>query len=302
MNINLKSAKTLALALAVATAIPSASLAWDGGDTPDYIVSVSIDSVRSGDNSAGPDDQLCTGFSSMSMSSTVLSSRLERVQRGTENPTIQQRLSAANLSLNFTFEGQRVFNRVTDSPGVYSVLSAWASSYQNLAATVDYNSDGFIDGDDASLANFDSLTYVSEPLAISYDANSCMDSWDTAEVYVERTPVEQRMTSLESGSWWEDIEGDQEVLSDVNLLQSLVAGRSIYGYAYLKRNTQIGGTTFDAEFAEFPYCDDCGDNNNRILSGETGTTTLRAVTRLHGESVEGQFRTRYGFWLVTGLD
>ena len=290
-------------------AVPSAAAGWDnGGGEPDYVVSVSIDSTPSGDNSGDPDTQLCTGFSSISVSSTALASTLESAQRGSEAPTLAQRLAPYGLTPNSVFMGAPIFYQVDTDAWEYD--SDWANSNGYLVGELDNNDgggpDGVIDYRDISLAYFDKLTYVSEPLQVSFDADSCVDSWMYGDVYVERSPVQKRVyeTFENMGATWQDIEEVDEDPYGVNLAMQLIMGRPAYGYAYMRRDTQIGGQTFDRRFACEPFNDEDGYTCDGpiILSGQVGTTSLQAVTNIYGNNVEGQFRTRYGFWLYTYLD
>jgi len=95
----------------MAVSIPSASLAVGELDTPDAILTVSVDM---GSNDAGDDgdNSGCNGFSSLRLSTAQLESRVERVFPAVANPTIQQRLAALktlslygrSLSVNDTVE------------------------------------------------------------------------------------------------------------------------------------------------------------------------------------------------------
>ena len=95
----------------MAVSIPSASLAVGELDTPDAILTVSVD-MGSNDAGDGGDSAGCNGFSSMGLSTAQLESRVERVIPGVANPSIQQRLAALktlsiygrSLSVNDTVE------------------------------------------------------------------------------------------------------------------------------------------------------------------------------------------------------
>lgn len=310
MSISKDVFKRLIPVLCVTMLIPSGAQAWDEFEQqPDNVISVTVDANSSGDQNQDGDTELCDGFATISISDNQPASALVKARVGVESPTLNQRLEAVGFSQYMRYNGSPIF---TLEEGAYSISPTWIAEfgqYSGELQLLDTDSDGYVDGDDATLASFDNLVYATAPFSISYDANSCIDSWDYADVYVERTPIQVRARD----GWdyvWQDIDYDFGIAEywqeyEGTVLDALSEGGTLAARAYLTRNTQIGGNTFTRDFASAPGYMDRYDNypdDNYILSGEEGSTSLRAVTELFGPSINAQIRTQYGVWLLPSID
>lgn len=311
MNMPINATKRFIPVLLTTLLIPSGAQAWDEfAQEPDNVVSVTVEANASGDQNQGGDNTLCDGFSSITVSDNRPASSLVKARVGVENPTLPQRLAAAGFSQYMTHNGSPVF---TLEEGAYSISPTWIADvgqYSNDLYLLDTDGNFYVDDQDLSLATFDNLVYATDPFEISYDANSCIDSWDYADVYVERAPIQVR-ARVGYEYVWQDIDFDFGIAEywneyDGNVLQALTeGGATLAARAYLTRNTQIGGETYTRDFAHAPgYINAYGESgrDNYVLSGQQGSTSLRAVTELFGPSINAQIRTQYGVWLIPFID
>lgn len=329
--------KAFFLAVLMAVSVPSAALAWEEG-SPDSILTVSVDmgSDDAGDGSGdGDGGSSCTGFATMELSSTALSSRPDVVQPGIANPSIQQRLAALAtsaieekvVSINDTLDGARVFTRSQSVSGSWEIKSDWITrSTENraLAGELAQQNLSQFDGEytvsfsaqTPSLAMIDRRTYVTSPFSLSYDATTCDSDGDArAEIRVIRTDVQAR-GFVNNASTWLSVElpevytgccSEEDYRNylaslyerfNVSSLMEVAADGGFKGEAYLlKSSTRSDGDRRLETIASVPndYSDDSDDIE---LYGSEGTATLRAVTKLYGElSQNAQLRTQYGFWM-----
>lgn len=313
----------------MAVSVPSAALAWDDDVTPDSVLTVQVNmgSNDAGDSEGG-DSDLCTGFSTIALSSTVLQSRPDVVQPGVANPNIRQRLAALatgtaqgrSLSLNDTVNHDNdsstpevlVLTKSSEVSGSWIINSAWANvenAQWSLAQELAQISlQGFdwqnqvlsFSAETPSLAMIDRRTYVTSPFTLSYDASTCAsDSTADAEVEVERTDLEVRST-VNGRSEWISVELDWERSNpyDVRSLLEIAADGGYRGEAMLlKARTQSDGDRRIGPMASSPGERDDGDWSSSIY-GVSGVVDFRAVTKLYGDlSQNAQFRTQFGFWM-----
>lgn len=311
--------KAFLLAFAMIVSVPSAALAWDSDSNPDSVLTVSVDmgSNDAGDNSSS--ESGCTGFASMELSASVLQSRPERVQPAIANPTLQQRLAAiasypwAVPSIDGAFNDVRYFTRSANVTGSWTVNSDWVESVvdgvrnnqnspdqkavlEELLQVDLTNYDGSaltISPETPSLAMVDRRTYVTSPFTLSYDASSCVsDSMAEAGVSIQRTDLEVRA----NGGWNSvELDWDGSPYNATNLLQ-IAADGGYRGEAYLLRSRTLsdGDRRINNVASQPGEYDCCGP----VFEGDSGVSTMRAVTRLYGDlSQNAQFRTQYGFWM-----
>ncbi len=305
----------------MAVSVPSAALAWNHENDPGEVLTVNVNMGRndSGDgNGDGEDDGGCTGFSTMALSATTLTSRPERVDPGVASPTLDDRISVLSSTREFgiplsrlsTFTYgetvERVFTRSRVVTSSWLINTNWLDEAPNQEfgnrrsiaqelTQLDLNQwDGeplTISAETPSLAMVDRRTYITSPFTVSFDATNCeSDDLAEAEVLVERSNLEAFIPANEVP--WASVEFAEEDLS--GLLQ-LAADGEFRGYSYLQDiEFEEEGTINVGTVARLPeeLYDDEFD------SEEAGSFMLRGVTALFGElSQNAQLRTRYGFWL-----
>ncbi len=329
------------VALLMAVSIPSSALAWESSGQPDAVLTVS---VNMGSSDAGDGDggggEVCSGFATMQLSASVLESRPDRVEPAVSTPSIQQRLAALatpallgySLSLNDTFNSERVFTRSQEVSGSWVINSDWIQNdndHRIMAeelAQLDLSNFDFgaasVSFSDVtpSLAMIDRRTYVTSPFTVSYDATSCESDGDArAGIYIERTELEAR-TTVNGEQVWNSVElplrngvppseccyndeAYEEFIAtsiaayNVGALREVAADGLFKGEAYiLKSRTASDGDRRLSPVATRPYSEFNYDEVG--LYGSSGEATLRAVTKLYGElSQNAQLRTQYGFWM-----
>jgi hypothetical protein len=315
--------KALFLAVLMAVSVPSGALAWNHENDPGEVLTVNVNMGRndSGDgNGDGEDDGGCTGFSTMALSATTLTSRPERVDPGVANPTLDDRISVLSSTREFgialsrlsTFTyGQQIVERVFTRSQVvttsWMINTAWLDEAPDPETYLDrrYVAEELtqldlgqwqgtpltISAETPSVAMVDRRTYITSPFTVSFDATNCeSDDLAEAEVLVERSNLEAFVPSNEVP--WSSVELGELELG--GLLQ-LAADGEFRGYSYLQDiEFEDEGTIDVGTIGRLPeelYDDD-------FDSEEAGTFMLRGVTQLFGElSQNAQLRTRYGFWL-----
>lgn len=235
------------------------------------------------------------------------------------------------LSLNDTYDGVRILTKSSEVSGSWIINSDWIRSSTNskvIASELAQQDLSQFDGTSTisfsaatpSLAMIDRRTYVTNPFTVSYDATSCeSDGEARAEINVMRSQVQAR-TIVEGDGTWVSVElpvrngyGDHqwccsdEAVSayvasslaayDVNTLREIAADGEFRGEAYmLKTRTASDGDRRLSPVALRP--NDDGGFDGIGIYGDSGTATLRAVTKLYGElSQNAQIRTQYGFWM-----
>ena len=289
--------RPLVLAIAVSTALPSASIAFDSDDEPDQIVTMTVD-LPATDGSGGGGGT-CTGYSSLETSASNLQATLDEVDPGNQDPSLEERIGFYGFDLDevFTDSGGTEYAIFVEGDGSYlEINSTWSAIAANagIVAALDTNDNGRVDSDDDSPLMLDSRVFASSPFTVTFDASTCVSSERFGVVWAERSDVETLVEDLDEGELnWESAEFYSDDEDDP--FQGLLDGPGNKATAYLLRPTRIADGLVNAplQLANFqgygiPI---------PVVAGDEGSASLQGVMQMHGNQAEGQYRVKYGFWL-----
>jgi hypothetical protein len=223
---------------------------------------------------------------------------LDEVNPGNSNPTLEQRVRLYGFELEETFtDSVGTFRIFSEFENVLTIHPDWSSS--PVAALLDTNEDGVIDGDDYSPLMLDRRVFVSDSFNVSFDASTCIDSSKYGLVWAERAPVETFVEDPDDGyMYWKSAEidfGQLFPLGSGNGWRANVTAEN-NASAYLLRPTRIADGLINVPLQLANSVTGFGPPIP-VVAGDEGSASLRGAMQLFGDQTQGQFRVRFGFWL-----
>jgi len=287
-----KSLRASAILIAISIGVPSAALATE---EPEPSSTYTLTVPASDDGDGGSEDPTC--YASLGLTDeegAVISEGLATSTDffdGVEDPTLEERLGYYGLHVEdhlgfWFFEDmddadplyfEEIFSYVAESDS-YSIHEYFQVHAPDLWKEIDWNRDGLIESDDASIATIDREFFWLGTLVVDWDASDCDDGLSGL---LKFTRDLVQMVSV--GEIWQDAE-----VEDGNFpLRELAAG-----------SNKTASAGFYWEWFRYYNPNDV----DALATGQDGSEELIPYIQIFDRDLASSYSVGFDFSLVTGTE